>query len=86
MTVSVSIDGDSLRIVSSSGKKIEKWDSVSFDPRLVSEGLITDTTPMAVILKQALSEMKLSARNVRWALPSIGSSAQIITLPFLRCF
>ncbi len=81
MTVSLSIDGNSLRIVSSKGKKVEKWDSVSFDPPLFREGIITDAARMAPIVRQALSEKKLSTKNVRWALPSMGSSSQILTLP-----
>lgn len=81
MTVSLSFEGTNIRIVGSSGKKIEKWDSVSFNPQLFKEGSITDTKAMAQVIKQALSERKLSAKNVRWAIPSMGSSAQIITLP-----
>ena len=81
MTVSLSIEGNSLRIISSSGKKIDKWDSVSFSPELVREGVITDTTGMAQIIRETLKERKLSTKNVRWALPSIGSTSQIITLP-----
>jgi hypothetical protein len=81
MTVALSIDGNGLRIVKSSGKKIEKWDTVGLEAQLLKEGLITDTARMAEIIKQALSERKLSAKNVRWSLPSIGSSAQIINLP-----
>ncbi len=81
MTVSLSFEGNSLRITSSSGKKIEKWDSVSFDPQLVREGLITNPASLAQIIKQALGEGKLSTKNVRWSLPSVGSSSQVITLP-----
>jgi hypothetical protein len=81
MTVTLSIDGNSLRIVRSSGRKVDKWDTVSLDPQLVREGLITDTVRMAEIVKQALNERKLSKRNIRWSLSSIGSSSQIIALP-----
>jgi hypothetical protein len=81
MTVSISLDGASIRIVGASGKKIEKWDSVSLDPQLVREGIITDTKAMAEVIKQALAERKLSAKNVRWAIPCIGASAQVVTLP-----
>ncbi len=81
MSVTLSIDGNSLRIVSSSGKKIDKWDIVAIEPHLVREGLITDAALMAQIIKQTLNERKLSTKNVRWALPSIGSSSQVITLP-----
>jgi Tfp pilus assembly PilM family ATPase len=81
MTVALSIDGSGLRIVKSSGRKIEKWDTVGLEPQLIKEGLITDTARMGEIIKQALKERKLSAKNVRWSLPSIGSSSQIITLP-----
>jgi Tfp pilus assembly PilM family ATPase len=81
MTVSLSFDGTNIRIVGSSGKKIEKWDSVSFDSKLLREGSITDTRGMAQVIKQALSERKLTTKNVRWALSSIGSSSQIITIP-----
>ncbi|MFC1892962.1 type IV pilus biogenesis protein PilM [Chloroflexota bacterium] len=81
MTVSLSFDGNSLRVVTAKGKKVEKWDSVSFDPSLFKEGVITDAARMAPIIKQALSEKKLSTKNVRWSLPSIGSSSQVLTLP-----
>jgi hypothetical protein len=81
MSVALSIDGNSLRIVRASGKKVDKWDTVGLESQLVREGLITDAARMAELMKQALSERKLSAKNVRWALPSIGSSSQVITLP-----
>jgi hypothetical protein len=81
MTVSISIDGNSLRIVKSGGRKVDKWDSISFDPHLMREGLIADTARMAQVIKQSLKERQLSTRNVRWSLPSIGSTSQIVTLP-----
>jgi hypothetical protein len=81
MTVSLSIDGNDLRITSSSGKKIDRWDSIGLPPQLLREGLITDTTRMAQFIKETLNERKLSTKRVRWALPSIGSTSQIITLP-----
>jgi len=84
MTVSVSIDGNSLRIVSSSGKKIDKWDSVDFEPKLMREGSIVDTAAMGKVLKEALTERKLSTNNVRWALPSVGISSQVLTLPQVK--
>ncbi len=81
MTVSLSIDGNDLRIISSSGKKIDRWDSIGFPPNLMREGLITDNAGMAQFIKDALGERKLSPKNVRWAIPSIGSNSQIIDLP-----
>lgn len=81
MTISMSIEGNTLRIVSTAGKKIDKWDSISLPPELVREGLITETSQMANIVKQTITERKLSAKNVRWALPGIGTSSQIMTLP-----
>ena len=81
MTVAITIDGNSLRIVSASGKKIDKWDGVSFDPHLVKEGLIADAARMGQVIKEALKERKLSTKNVRWSLPSIGSTSQVVTLP-----
>ncbi len=81
MTVSLSIDGNSLRIVGSSGKKIEKWDSVDFEPKLIRDGSIVDVVAMAEVLKEALAERKLSTKNVRWTLPSVGISSQVLTLP-----
>ena len=73
MTVAIAIEGTSLRIISAAGKKIDKWDSVNFDPRLMKDGLIADAGRMGQVIKEALKERKLSAKNVRWSLPSIGS-------------
>jgi len=81
MTVSISIDGNSLRILNASGKKVDKWDNVSFDSHLVKDGLITDAAQMGQTIKEALKERHLSTKNVRWSLPSIGSASQIVTLP-----
>ncbi len=81
MTVAITIDGNSLRIVNASGKKIDKWDSVSFDQHLMKEGFIADTARMGETIKEALKERQLSTRNVRWSLPSIGSVSQVVTLP-----
>ncbi len=84
MSVSLSIDGNSIRIMSSSGRKIDKWGSVSFTPQFVREGVISNTVEMAEILKQALAETKISNKNVRCSLPSIGSTSQVLTLPQIR--
>lgn len=84
MGVSLGIDGNSLRIVSFSGKKIDKWDSVGFAPQLVKEGLISNIAEMAQIIKQALTERKLSPKNVRCSLSSIGSTSRILELPQIR--
>ena len=50
MTVALSIDGNGLRIVKSSGRKVEKWDTVGLEPQLIKEGLITDTARMSEII------------------------------------
>ena len=84
MSTSLSIDGSSVRITGSSGRKIDKWNSVSFDPDFLREGTIFNTTEMAKIIKQALAEAKLSTKHIRCSLPSINSVSRILTLPQIR--
>ena len=71
MSIALSIEGNSLRIVSYSGKKVEQWSSTSFEPGLVKECVITDIPGMARIIKQAVSEGKFSTKNARCSLSSI---------------
>ena len=79
--ISLSIEGTTLRVLSSSGDSVERWDSIPCPSELVGRGYIINPVGLGRMIKDALAERKLSKGKVVCAFSAMGATATILTLP-----
>ena len=79
--LSLSIEGTTLRILSADGDSVEAWDSVPFNPRFIRSGYVADPEGLGQVIKNALQERKLTKGKVVCALPAVGTTSRILSLP-----
>lgn len=79
--LSLSIEGTTLRLLSSNGDSVEAWDSVPFNPRFIRNGYVADPEGLGQVLKNALEERKLTKGKVVCALSAVGTTSRILSLP-----
>ena len=82
-TVSASIEGTSLRIVSLTGQQVVGWASIPLASDLVRHGQIANTADLGDVIDEAFARLGLSRRRVAWALPGLQATARILELPGL---
>lgn len=82
-TVSASVEGTSLRIVSLSGQQVVGWASIPLASNLIRLGQIADAVDLGDAIDEAFARLQLSRRRVAWALPGFQASARILDLPGL---
>ena len=76
-----SIEGTTLRLMASEGRRIHRWLSVPFNPRIVSNGRIEDPTSLSTVIKSALVKMGNKPGPLVAAFPSPRVTSRIMTLP-----
>jgi hypothetical protein len=78
------VESMALRILVFTGKKIESWYSVPLEARMVREGLIAKAEYVGSIMSVALKENEIPRRGAVTAIPSSGSSVQMVSLPGVK--
>ncbi len=79
--ISLSIDGTSVRVLSSSGDSVERWDNIPFPSEFVGRGHIINPVGLGGVIKDALAERKLSKGKVVCALSAAGTISRVLNLP-----
>jgi len=82
--MALSIEGMAVRMVTFSGKKVGEWYDVALNPGWVRGGLISRAEDVGKALATAVEENKAPRKGILCALPSSGSSAQVLTLPGVK--
>jgi len=81
--VSLYIDDTSLKLLVAKGKGVKKWASLSLEPGLVSEGVITDPARLAHELNDLLHAQGVKGGKVIAGLSGLHCLYRVITLPDL---
>lgn len=79
--IALSIEGTTLRLVSSRGDSVEIWDSIPFAPHFVRGGHVADSQGLGAVIRNALAKRKISKGKVVCALSAAGTTSRIINLP-----
>ena len=82
--VALSVEGSSLRILTSARDRVVGWSTVLIADRAGSKGQINDPAALGSAIDAAFEEHQLSRANVSWALPGFGVTTRLIDLPNLR--
>ena len=80
--VSLYIDDSSLNLLVTHGKQVKKWASVSLNPGLVNDGVITDPTQVANEITQLLEAQKAGKKLIA-GLSGLHCLYRLISLPSL---
>jgi Tfp pilus assembly PilM family ATPase len=83
-SVSASLEGSSLRILSFENQRIVGWSDLPIADRAARGSQINDPIALGGAVDDAFEQLTLSRRNVSWALPGYQSTTRILELPSLR--
>ena len=81
--VSLFIEDTAIKLLVTSGRRVEKWAKLPLEPGLVSDGLILDEAQVAEKLKELFRQQKIGTRTVTAGLSGLNSIFRLTTLPEL---
>ncbi len=81
--VTLYIEDTDIKLVVTSGKKVDKWSSLALEPSLVREGVIIDDEQVAESIRNLLKLSGVNAKKVSVGISGLNSIFRIITLPEL---
>lgn len=79
--ITVSLEGTSLRVTASKGKKILAWANLPFNPQLVTDDLVNNPAELANVLRNALKRLEYRPSSVLAVYPGVRSVSRIIPIP-----
>ncbi len=79
--ITVNVEGSSLRMTASRGRRILAWLNLPFNPTLVDEGQITNPQEMAVVLRNALKRLGYTPASVRAAYSASRGIVRLVNIP-----
>lgn len=84
MTIAVSINNQTIRVVAAERLKITRWESVELPPGLVKDGLILKPEEVAKILDQLFNKKALPRSEINAAISGMSFIYRILVLPRLK--
>jgi type IV pilus assembly protein PilM len=79
--ITISIEGTDIRLLIFSGRTVESWDSVAFDPQILKVGQVSDPEGLAEVIRNAMEGRDVLRSQVACALPGLRSVSRVITIP-----
>lgn len=80
--ISLTIEGNTLRVVACEGQRILAWKNIPFNPALLRGGFVANAPGLAQVLRSALQDVKPGRAIV--ALPGFQGVSRVISLPKVR--
>ncbi len=81
--VTLYIDDTGLKLLVTSGKRVEKWAHLPLEPALFSNGAITDEAQVAAKIQKLFKDQRVKTKKVIAGLSELHCLTQPITLPQL---
>ena len=81
--VSLFIEDTAIKLLVTSGRRVEKWAKLPLEPELVSDGVILDEAQVAAKLKELFKQQKIATRTVTAGLSGLNSIYRLTSLPEL---
>ncbi len=81
LVVTLSIEGNTLRVMGCRSRKVEFWLSVGFDSELVQDGFVVDPPRMGQAIADAFRRRNLPTDNVVCAFPGYGAAVRSFYIP-----
>jgi hypothetical protein len=83
-SMAFTVEGFSLRMLVFTGKKIESWYSVPLNPTWIRDGQVASPGDVGRVMAETIKGKDLPSKGVVSAMPSTGSTSQVLTLPRLQ--
>lgn len=80
-TISLSIEGANLRLLTMSGKSVETWVSTPVDPRFLREGRVANSVGLSEAIAAAMKANNIRGGRLVSAFTSLGSVHRLVSLP-----
>lgn len=81
MNLALSVQGNTLRLLTAEGRRVTGWDSILFNPSLLRLGHVAEAEPMARVIQMALENKHWHFKKVLAAIANFGSQSAVMTLP-----
>ncbi|MBI2859108.1 MAG: hypothetical protein HYX90_08525, partial [Chloroflexi bacterium] len=79
--LSLSFEGNTLRLLQAQGRKVTRWHSALFNTALVHRGAVADPAGLSAVLAKALESGGFKEREVFLALDGTNSLSRLISVP-----
>lgn len=82
--LSISIEGTSLKLLASRGKRVLAWSTTQINPRFLRMGFVADPQGLASVIREAVSEKEFRGQHrVLASIPAFHSICRTLELPNL---
>jgi len=79
--VTLEIDSTAIRLMESGDGRVVKWASLSLDPTLFEDGMISDPPALSAAIRQLMDSSGIKARNVIASVSGLYSVSRIVAVP-----
>jgi len=83
-TISLSIEGEDIRVLVTRGNSVVSWEDVRLEPGLVKEGIVADPEGLGAALKSVLDSPAVSGGRFIASVTGIRSIARVLDLPKMK--
>src|SRR5262245_34495130 len=80
LTVGLTYEGASLKLVVSDQRRVISWETIPFDPRLLSGNLVVEPFNLGRLIRDAFAMRGLPRYRVHCALPAAGALSRVIEI------
>jgi hypothetical protein len=81
LTVGLTYEGASLKLLVCEGRRVVSWETIPFDPRLVNGNLVAEPYNLGRLIRDAFAMRSLPKFRVHCALPATGTLSRVIEVP-----
>lgn len=83
LSVAITYEGATLKILACDGRRVISWDSVPYDPRLISGAVVAEPYNLGRLIRDSFAIRGLPRWRVHCALPAIGTLSRVVEVPRL---
>ncbi|MDO8689049.1 MAG: hypothetical protein Q7R39_03405 [Dehalococcoidia bacterium] len=80
-TVSLSLEGWTLRVLETRGRQVHLWATIPFNPSLIKDGVVVDAEGLGRVIRDTFKTARLSRRKVVFAVGLPQAMLRVITFP-----
>jgi len=79
--ITLEISSTDIRLMETSGRKVIKWASLSLEPGMFEDEVISDPQALAAVVKQLMTSSNIRGRDVIASVSGLYSLSRIVTVP-----
>ncbi|MDP2660935.1 MAG: hypothetical protein Q8R28_09425 [Dehalococcoidia bacterium] len=83
-TVSLSLEGWTLRVLETRGRQVHLWATIPFNPSLIKDGVVADAEGLGRVIRDTFRTARLPRRKVVFAIGLPQAMLRVITFPKVK--